>query len=218
MRRPSRPPCRHVCTPLLRRCVPTSRHRFSQTGGNPAAPDRLPSAPQPPPNHGSRFALCRAAGRRGRSLRSACGSAAGARPRLLTLDARARLLRAGAHAPPLAVPARSPAGGRALRAGTKCILNDRRHGRRAFAPLWWLHESPPTVPAGDCALPVNPRAPTPRTLHSAPRGCAKPSPRSAPFRARAAARFARLLRGLAPRAFSPRCARLKTEHHQRACD
>jgi hypothetical protein len=76
MRRPSRPPCRHACTPLLRRCVPASRRRFGQTGGNPAAPGRLPSAPQPLPGRGSRFALCRAAGRRGRSLRSVCGCAA----------------------------------------------------------------------------------------------------------------------------------------------
>ena len=39
-----------------------------------AAPGRVPGSPQPPPNHGSRFAWCRAAGRRSRSRWSPCGS------------------------------------------------------------------------------------------------------------------------------------------------
>jgi len=63
-------------------------------------------------NHGSRFALCRAAGVRYGS-RSPLTRAHVSAQRLRRADAR---LRAGPHGPPLAVPARSPPDG----GGTAC--------------------------------------------------------------------------------------------------
>lgn len=62
---------RRSSTPL--RCVPSRRRPPSQPRPS-AAPGRVPGSPQPPPKRGSRFAWCRAAGRRSRSRWSPCGS------------------------------------------------------------------------------------------------------------------------------------------------
>jgi len=119
---PVRPaPARHASTSL--RFVPASRARPIVTGGDPAAPGRVPGSPQP-----------RAAG-----CADACRAARGSAIPLASLALRLRSLRSlrpGPPGPALAVPARSPRPwpGRALRAVTN-ITTGKNAGPDAAAPL-----------------------------------------------------------------------------------
>ena len=210
--RPSRPPCRaHPPSATL----PTAEPAPLWSDG------REPCCARQASGHASTAArttavasLCAvAAGRRVRSLRSACGCAAGARPRLLTLDA-------GAPAAPGGCACPAARGARALAPGGACAARGHRlHPQRTPARTAGVcstrggsTNARRPFRLGEAALPVIPApplradalraplAPTPCALHSAPRRYAEPSRRCAAFRAQAAARFARLLRGLAPRA------------------
>jgi hypothetical protein len=156
---------RRSCTSL--RCVASRRRPPIQPRPS-AAPGRLPGSPQPPPDHGSRCAWCRAAGRRDPLPRRTgdylpsydLSGSVGLRLRSL------RSLRPGPQGRALAGTARLGFVYSAARSPTKLVPLKRLHGRRRFAPARaGLRCAPPTVAAD--GAPGTPAPETPLTLRVA---------------------------------------------------